>query len=234
MRWLLITFAALSALLSSDAAFGRRRTNPLVVFPEKPERLRAVRYARMASDRCLAELRSRGVEFEPAPPLRRVETPIVLRGDLRGVVFARTFEPKTAPVPVMDCRLALALDDLAVIASDRGIQEIRYSSIHRQRGRRGGRGHAAGTAIDIDELVLRDGTVLNVLHDFEKHRIGAKTCGADAPRPKGAKAVQLRDVVCAVDEAASFNLVLTPHYDHRHRDHLHLEVRGGIDWFLTQ
>ena len=30
----------------------------------------------------------------------------------------------------------------------------------------------------------------------------------------------------------SFNLILSPHYDWGHRDHLHMEVRSGIKWFL--
>jgi hypothetical protein len=89
-------------------------------------------------------------------------------------------------------------------------------------------------AIDINEFVRQDGVVLSVLKDFEGARIGSRTCGDKAPRPKSAKALALRDIICAIDEASSFNLVLTPHYDYRHRKHFHLEVRRGIDWFLTQ
>ncbi len=33
-------------------------------------------------------------------------------------------------------------------------------------------------------------------------------------------------------EVRSFNLLLTPNHDWGHRDHLHMEVRSGIKWFL--
>jgi hypothetical protein len=234
MRW--IVCACLTALVLTMAPTGaaRRRTNPLVVFPEKPERLRAFRYARMPTDRCLAELRFRGVEFSQGQPVRGIEAPVVLGDQVRGVRFQRVYAADEAPEPTMDCRLALALDDLAIVAADHGMAEVRYSSIHRPRGRHGGRGHGAGVAIDINEFVRKDGVRLNVLKDFEAARIGSRTCGDKAPRPKSAKAIELRELVCAIDDASSFNLVLTPHYDYRHRNHLHLEVRRGIDWFLTQ
>jgi hypothetical protein len=137
--------------------------------------------------------------------------------------------------PVMDCRLALALDDLALVVRDRGVARVRFNSIHRGRWvqRRGWR-HAAGVAIDVVELVLRSGEVLNVLRDFHGHGVGSRTCGAGSPEPKQTKAKRLRDLVCAIDGLGSFNLILTPHYDRRHKDHLHLEVRRDIDWFLTQ
>jgi hypothetical protein len=99
--------------------------------------------------------------------------------------------------------------------------------------RRGWR-HAAGVAIDVVELVKEDGEVLEVLRDFHGSRIGSRTCGDGAPEPTSDKARSLRNLVCALDEAKSFNLILTPHYDRRHQNHFHLEVRRGILWFLTQ
>lgn len=233
MRWLLpLLVLAVGLLIAPEAP--ARRYNPLVVFPRLPERLRAVRYARMDRARCLEEAKARQLPFEPVAKHPGVANPVALTGAIRGVRFVRVYEPHSAPERVMDCSLLLALDDLATVASDQGIAEVRYSSIHRKRGRRGGRGHSVGTAIDVNEFVRTDGEILNVLHDFEKHRIGAKTCGDGAVQPKSEKARQFRDLVCALDEAASFNLVLTPHYDYRHRNHLHLEVRRGIVWFLTQ
>lgn len=233
MRWLLLLLVVTAGLLGAPDV-GARRFNPLVVFPRLPERLRAVRYARMQRDRCLEEARARQLPFEPVTKHPGITNPVALVGPLRGVEFVRVYEPQAAPERVMDCSLLLALDDLATVASDQGIAEVRYSSIHRKRGRRGGRGHAVGTAIDVNEFVRRDGEVLNVLRDFEKQRIGAKTCGDGAAQPNSEKARQFRELVCALDDAASFNLVLTPHYDYRHRNHLHLEVRRGILWFLTQ
>lgn len=206
----------------------------MVVFPSNPERMRAVRYAQMERERCRHELTFRGVSFSEGPAAPGIDAPVILNGPLRGVRFARVFADNRAPALVMDCRLAVALDDLAIIVGDRGIVEVRYSSVHRPKKRRRSRGHSAAMAIDINEFLRRDGVVLNILDDFEGAGVGSRTCGAGAPRAKSAKAVELRELVCAIDESGSFNLLLTPHYDRRHRNHLHLEVRTGIDWFLTQ
>jgi hypothetical protein len=225
---------ALVVTYADSSAARRRRTNPMVVFPSNPERLRAVRYAQMDRERCRHELSFRGVPFMAVPAAPGIDAPVVLSGPLRGVRFVRVFADERAPALVMDCRLAVALDDLAIVAGDRGITEVRYSSVHRPKKRRRSRGHSAGVAIDINEFVRRDGVVLNILDDFEGAGIGSRTCGPGAPRAKSAKAVELRELVCAIDESGSFNLILTPHYDRRHKNHLHLEVRRGIEWFLTQ
>lgn len=211
--------------------------NPEVVFPARPERLRAMRYAEAETDACLAELDVRGAPWATGPKVPTIDTPVRLTGPLRGVTFELHHPTVQHPPegPLMDCRLLLALDDLAIVAADLGIQRVRFNSLHRGTWvqRRGWR-HAAGVAIDIVELVRRDGRVLNVLSDYAGAGIHSKTCGADAPPPKTDEARELRDFVCALDAAGSFNLILTPHYDQRHKDHLHLEVRRGIKWFLTQ
>jgi hypothetical protein len=206
----------------------------MVVFPPRPERLRAIRYGRMDRAHCLSELGFRGADHTRSARSVGIDAPIVLGKELRGVRFARVFGPERAPPILIDCRLALALDDLATLAADHGIVEIRYSSFHRPRRRGSGRGHSGGLAIDVNEFVRKDGVVLNVLHDFEGAGIGARTCGSDAARPKSDQALELRELVCAIDEAGSFNLLLTPHYDFRHRNHFHLEVRRHVGWFLTQ
>lgn len=235
MRGLASVAALALALLGAPALV--HAGNPLVVFPERPERLRALRYHAESSEQCLAELGVRGVPFVKGPRVPTIDTPVRLTGPLRDVVFEMhhptVLHPKDGPL--MDCRLLLALDDLALVVADRGIARVRFNSVHRGRWvqRRGWR-HAAGVAIDVVELVRRDGEVLNVLRDFDGQGIGSRTCGPAAPEPKKAKAKALRELVCAVDELGSFNLILTPHYDRRHKDHLHLEVRRSIDWFLTQ
>lgn len=212
-------------------------TNPMVVFPPRPERLRATRIANVDGKACLAELAVRKIPFLKGPKVPTIETPVRITGPLHDVVFemhhpsARTQKPG----PVLDCRLLVALDDLAVFANDLGFARIRYNSIHRGRwSRQKGARHASGVAIDVVELVKKDGTILNVKQDFHGQGVGQKTCGDGAPEPKGATAIELRRFVCTLDSERLFNLILTPHYDRNHQDHFHLEVRRGIKWFLTQ
>lgn len=233
LKRLSVAVAAAIALCATVATAG----NPQVVFPPHPERLRAVRYAHAEAESCLAELEVRGVPFGTGPKVPTIDTPVRLTGPLRGVKFEMHHPtvPHPKEGPVMDCRLLLALDDLAIVAADLQIARVRFNSLFRGTWvqRRGWR-HAAGVAIDIVELVKRDGVELNVLRDYHGGGIRSKTCGPEAPEPKSTKSKELRAFVCALDAAGSFNLILTPHYDQRHQDHLHLEVRRDIKWFLTQ
>jgi hypothetical protein len=175
-------------------------------------------------------------------PVKQVDTPVRLTGPVRGVEFALTYrappdvaEPKAA---IADCRLAIALDDLAAVVAEHGITKVEYLSMYRTRGVgwvKPGRRHPAALAIDIAVLHRNDGQSFSVLRDWQGVP-GAKTCGEHAAKPRkdteGARL--LRDIVCELDRKKSFNLLLTPHYDWGHRDHFHFEVRQGIRWYLTQ
>ena len=206
--------------------------NRLVFFPAMPERLPAIRYAALDSNQCLGELVLRKLPYLPGKASPTIDTPVHLTGLLRGVEF-RPAAPSDAP-PLMDCRLLLALDDFAAIVKDHGITIVRYRSVYRRGFGRKGQRHPAGVAIDIEEFVKDDGTTLSVLRDFHKSHIGSATCGEKAPAAPPGKPRELRELVCAVHQALVFNLILSPHYDYRHRNHLHLEVRRGTKWFLTQ
>lgn len=210
-----------------------RALNRWVVFPERPETLPAVRYATLTAEQCFSELSERQLAVERGPKRQTIDAPVVLPRELRGVRFE--FAPRVEQRDVVDCRLLLALDDLARIGATLGIAAVRYNSIYRNGWARGRvQGHLGAVAIDIVELVLPGGDTLNVLRDFAGSGIGSATCGAAAkPAPPG-KATQMRRFVCALDDARVFNLVLSPHYDWRHRNHFHLEVRRGVRWFLTQ
>ena len=223
---------------STNDAHARKKS--LAFFPPRPERLRAFRYAETTKKECLAELELRGVPFRKASAktvrrARGIDAPVHLIGELRGVRFEHAHPPaRPKEGPLMDCRLLLALDDLATIAGDRGIATVQYNSVHRRGWGKKGHRHPAGVAIDVVGFVKADGAELDVKDDFHGHGIGSKTCGEDAPEAPPGEAHELRELVCALHEASVFNLILSPHYDRRHDDHLHLEVRRGIKWFLTQ
>lgn len=207
--------------------------NRWVVFPPDPETLPAIKYANLERQECLSALSARRIPFSAAPERKTIDAPVLLTGPLHGVKleFARDARYRE----VLDCRLLLAVDDLAAIAAARGIAVVRYNSIYRRGWARGRvQGHLGGVAIDVTELVKQDGTVLNVRKDFAGSGIGSATCGEQAKPPKPGKATELRGFICALDQARSFNLLLSPHYDYRHRDHFHIEVRRGVRWFLTQ
>ena len=230
-----LAFWLLAGLLWLLPATAEAR-DPYVAFPANPERLPAMRYAALSRAECVAEAKQRKLPFKPGPKIQTVDTPVRLTGPLRGVRFEFAYAAsRKSKADVLDCRLLLALDELAGIAAQHSIAVLRFNSIYRRRGasRKGGVRHPAGVAMDVIELVKQDGQLLSVEHDFEGGGVGARTCGEGAKSVKSPKAASLREFICAVDRARLFNLLLTPHYDRHHKDHVHFEVRRGISWFLT-
>jgi len=206
--------------------------------PAAPEMTRANEYASMSSQLCLAELRERGVPFERVGATKGVQTPIRFTGKVRGVRYVQSWraepDPK-APATILDCRLGLAIDDMSQVLARHGVVQVEYLSMYRRGRVRHGVRHPAGRAIDVATAELKDGTLYSVHHHFYG-LLGAQTCGsgAEPPRRDHPGAVFWRSVVCELAAMRSYNLVLSPNYDWGHRDHLHLEVRSGVRWFLTQ
>jgi hypothetical protein len=220
----------------SDAHAGSR----FVTEPADAERLAAVRYAALPGDACLAELGARGVPYVAVPGTRGVDTPVRLTGPLRGVSYRVAIgaaRPEDDYRTIADCRLLLALDDLSTVLRDQGVVEARYYSMYRKGGVgfvRPGKRHPGARAIDLVSVTLADGATYSVQGDFHP-RPATWTCGerASAPSKDTPGARFWRRVVCAMDESKSFNLLLSPNHDWGHRDHLHMEVRSGIRWFLV-
>jgi hypothetical protein len=141
-------------------------------------------------------------------------------------------------VRLVDCRLALALDDFAAAIADRGIVEVLTLSAYRSRAESGctrkydGEQHCAALAVDVGSFKQRDGTVLNVERDFHG-RIGTLACRNDEhPTPETPVAKELWEIAC---EAAgkNFLVVLTPNWNSEHRNHMHLELTTH-DWVLVR
>jgi hypothetical protein len=195
------------------------------------------RYGAMDRSSCEAELERRGIPFVHVDQARGVLSPIRLAGPLHGVTFAST-EPEsrraTSPLEILDCRLALALDDFAGQLSGHDIVRVVHFSMYRPPPRgwpmdRQGTRHAGALAIDAALFLKRDGTRLDVVRDFHGH-IGAATCGpGTGPSPATPEALELRQIVCDAAGARLFNIALTPDFNWPHRNHFHLEVKAGRD-----
>jgi hypothetical protein len=190
---------------------------------------------------CETELRRREIPFTEVDEARGVLAPVRLTGPLHGVTF-RTGVPAdqraTSVWEIVDCRLALSLDDFAAQLATHDVTEVIHFSVYRPpvaswpEGRLASR-HPGALAIDAGVFVKKDGTKLQVERDFHGH-IGAITCGAGAgPRPATAAALELRRIVCDAADAHLFNVMLTPDYNWPHRNHFHLEVTAGARWFVV-
>jgi hypothetical protein len=198
-------------------------------------------YAGLDRDTCEGELRRRSIDFDRAEDTPGVRAPVRLRGPLHGVSIHSALPPPArlrSRADLVDCRLALSLDDFAGSIAERGIIEVLTLSAYRTRAESGctrkydGEQHCAALAVDVGSFKRADGTTLNVEHDFHG-RIGTLTCRGDArPSPATPAAKELWEIAC--DAAGNdFLVVLTPNWNSEHKNHLHLELTTH-DWVLVR
>lgn len=180
---------------------------------------------------CLAYLESRDVAFEILDPgeIEGVGIPIRLAGPLDGVVIETTNRSESHAI--LDCRLAVALLAWAPQLRAAGITAIRHYSTYRAGARVGGSGrpsgHSHALAIDVGRMDRGD-EHLTILEAWEARAPGVDPC--EGPFDESPTSALLRELVCAAVARELFQVVLTPHHDRAHQNHLHLEVRPGVDW----
>jgi hypothetical protein len=192
----------------------------------------------LSTDACIAELRRRQVPFEEVDPslARSVRQPMRITGPIGGVELRPTglaSSAKPHPYDIADCRLVVALSELAGIAREQNIVAIEFFGMYRPTRSRGpssvGR-HEEGLAIDIGAIHLDQAEPLIVKEAFEP-RLGKRPCPpkVDAPDDYGAQA--LRSFACRTYDARVFNVVLTPNEGPSHHDHFHFDVTPSATWF---
>jgi hypothetical protein len=214
---------------------------PLPVDPDETT-APAMRYGKLDRASCEAELEKRHVGFSRVDEARGVLAPIRLTSALQGVRFHGMLpeaQRATTPYEILDCRLALALDDFGAILRKHDVVEVVHYSIYRPPARSWPEAklasrHPGALAIDAAVFVKSDGSRLQVEHDFHG-RIGAKTCGPGAgPTPATPESLELRAIVCDAIDAKIFNVALTPDYNWPHRNHFHLEVTASSRGFYVR
>ena len=191
-------------------------------------------YAALSRDACEAELTKRRIPFARAEDIAGVRAPIRLTGPVHDVSFHSMLPPAQrakSRLELIDCRLALSLDDFGKALAARGIGEVIHFSAYRSKNESGctvkypGEQHCAALALDIATFVKRDGTKLVVERDW-RGKIGALTC-ATHPPPN-----ELWAIAC---EAAGkqFQVILTPNWNTEHKNHMHVELTVH-DWVLAR
>jgi hypothetical protein len=191
-----------------------------------PPAARGRAIARLSAAACLGRLDRDGVPYEPwSASADGIATPVRVVGPIAGV------ELVGADRGPMDCRLALAIAAWAPELRAAGIRRLRAVSIHRPgarvRGSERVSGHAHGLALDLGSVELDDGTAVSILDGWEARTPGADPCGSHEEGPASSR---LRAAVCAAVRSDLFQVVLTPHHDRSHQNHLHLELVPGVDW----
>lgn len=204
-----------------------RSAVPLPTVPSLPS---SRHLASLAPETCLAELANAPAAFTRADVTLEGAALVKLEGPLDGIDVR--FAGRSPVHALLDCRLALALHRWAPVLKALGVRRIDHLSAYRPaaRVRTTGKpsGHATGLAIDVATLVLEGGETLEVQRDWTDRTRNAPPCPA-RPEEQG-PARSLREVVCAAADAGVFQVVITPHHDEAHADHVHLELVPDVDW----
>ena len=90
-------------------------------------------------------------------------------------------------------------------------------------------GGIVGMVADVE---FEDGTRLDVLSDWSSRERGAPPC-THPPDEQGPSAV-LRRIVCRAITDELFQVVVSPHHNDAHANHVHLEVRPEVTWRSIQ
>jgi hypothetical protein len=188
--------------------------------------------ASLPARECQRILRSQRVAFEQVPndaaPL--VQSPVYLLAPLKGVKFSAA--EGMSEHELVDCRLAVALLAWAPSLARAGVIEVEHYSTYRPGARVRGTGktsgHARALAIDAARFRFRDGRVLDIDEDWYDRTRGSDPCAGRHRETPTSK--QLRDVVCTAVSSDLFQVVITPHHDRDHQNHVHLELVPDVDW----
>lgn len=187
----------------------------------------AVAYGGLSASQCKAEVKRRELAVAPVKsPQRGVSGALKVTGVLNGVRVI--VPPDSTKFGVLDCRLALVLDDLTKTLAKSNVVSMRIDNFYRPGAKLPGRKkdsqHAHGLAMDIVSFELADGRELAVTDWGAK--IGEVPCGPDAVAAlPSAESVDLRNLVCAIGRAGLFNTMLTPSFDAAHQSHFHFDIK---------
>lgn len=192
--------------------------------PSEPAR----RIASLSPAACRAEVKARDLPVAlHGEETVGVATPMRLTGPLRGVRFVT--HPAPSPYGLMDCRMVLALDELADVLARFGVVKVRVDNVYRKGARINGRGrpsqHSHALAADVTTLERSDGRTVAIEGNWGAP-IGAIPCGPDAVIDGATEDTPwLRDLVCTVAQRGIFHHILTPSADRAHHNHLHLDIQ---------
>jgi len=171
------------------------------------------------ADHCTAELARRGVHFKPASR-PGIAIAVEITGPLGGVEW---IAGNKGPL-VIDCSLAVSLDEAGRNLRAVGVTRAVWSSAYSRRTVRGtGRPskHSYGLAIDVPKLFIPDTGELTIALDYEQG-LGDNVDCLGQPATQGGALLKLTQ--CQLARSGLFHLVLSPDYDDAHHDHFHLEA----------
>lgn len=215
----------LSAVHAAEEHAMSASVDPVSPSVRRPSAAVSITRTEGEADACYEALERAGVAFERIPQRDApgVGWPIRLSGAIAGVrVYGA---PKNAPTNYLDCRLGRALLEWSPLLKRAGVVGLQHYSMYRHDATIGestkASGHASGRAIDVAYFDLADGRRLSVLDDWKNRKRAVEPCsvtsGGDAEK-------RMRELVCDALGLQLFQVVVTPHHNEAHKNHVHLEV----------
>jgi len=180
----------------------------------------------LSSAQCLSILTKNKVSYRIMKHYSKVKTPIRVFSRLGGVQFRQL--NNNANYSVMDCRLVVSLLVWSKVLRHHGIVEVHYMRSYTRAAKVASSdrpsGHSWGLAIDAAKFKSKRYGLLDVKTDWLDKRKGISPCGLIQNRYSDERKV-LRALVCETVRQNIFAVILTPHYNKVHHDHLHIGLR---------
>jgi hypothetical protein len=174
--------------------------------------------ARAEDKSCYGELDARKVGYKKTKK-SGIAQAVEISGMLGGVEVAGE------GALVIDCSLAVSLDEAGRYMHALGITRATFASAYSRRNVRGTNRpskHSYGLAIDVSGFSGPDLGAMKVAADYEQGLGDAVDCVGTPMTQAGAV---LKVLQCQLVRSGLFHLVLSPDYDDAHHDHFHLEVK---------
>ncbi len=169
---------------------------------------------------CLDELDRRGITYR-----RDRKKGVAIGVDVTGPLGGVTWTSSSGKPLLLDCSLAISLDEAGRYLTGLGITDATFSSSYSVRNVRGSKNpskHSYALAIDVHTFSSTALGKINVALDYEQGLGDGMDC---IGQPLTAGGAILKTLQCQLTHSGLFRLVLSPDYDDAHHDHLHLEAR---------
>lgn len=173
-----------------------------------------------------------GISYTVGPSMPGVMDPVTAKMPINGVPYkvVGAMNPRTQMYG--DCRIIKSLAEAAPFFRDRGITQVTDYGVYNYRCIGGGTPpncpngisqHAYAMAIDLAGFTAGS-DFYSVNDDWVIDPDSQDTCAA--PTEEG-KDRFLHELICALDAANVWNIILTPNYNAAHRDHFHVDLTAG-------
>jgi hypothetical protein len=175
--------------------------------------------ARAWAGDCTAELDARHISWKKAAR-PGIAIAVEITGPIGGIELTSEDQPL-----VIDCSLAVSLDEAGRYLRALGIAKATFSSAYSRRNVRGTNRpskHSYGLAIDVHTFSGPELGTLRVDRDYEPG-LGDEVDCVGEPLTQGGAILKI--LQCQLVRSGLFHLVLSPDYDDAHHDHFHLEAK---------